>query len=285
MELIDSHCHLDFAEFAEDRDTLIDGLRARGVASVIVPAVKPGNWQRVLDLTAKHKNLYPALGIHPCFLEGASADSGVVKGADSGVVKGADSGVVKGAYSGVVKRQDIDDLAALIEQNPQVVAVGECGLDFTLDNVDEQRYYFTAQIKLAQQFKLPLVIHHRKCHDIILAFLRKFKPQQGGVIHAFSGSYQQAQQYIDLGFKLGIGGTITYPRAVKTREVVCKVPLESLILETDAPDMPIYGRQGKRNSPEYLGEIFTVLTLLRDEPAIEMEKQLLANTRALFSLR
>ncbi|NQZ07668.1 MAG: TatD family hydrolase [Algicola sp.] len=253
MELIDSHCHLDFAEFDEDRDTLIDSLLTRGVSSVIVPAVKPGNWQTVLDLTAKHDNLYPALGIHPCFLEGS-------------------------------KRHDVDDLAALIEQNPQVIAVGECGLDFTLDNVDEQRYYFTAQIKLAQQFKLPLIIHHRKCHDIILAFLRKFKPQQGGVIHAFSGSYQQAQQYIDLGFKLGIGGTITYSRAGKTREVVCKVPLESLILETDAPDMPIYGRQGERNSPAYLGEVFTVLTLLRDEPAVEIEKQLLANTRSLFSL-
>ena len=265
MELIDSHCHLDFAEFDEDRDTLIDGLLARGVSSGIVPAVKPGNWQTVLDLTAKHDNLYPALGIHPCFLDGTGAESEVVK-------------------SGVVKRSHIDDLAALIEQNPQVIAVGECGLDFTLDNVDEQRYYFTAQIKLAQQFKLPLIIHHRKCHDIILAFLRKFKPQQGGVIHAFSGSYQQAQQYIDLGFKLGIGGTITYSRAIKTREVVCKVPLESLILETDAPDMPIYGRQGERNSPAYLGEVFTVLTLLRDEPAVEIEKQLLANTRTLFSL-
>ena len=87
-----------------------------------------------------------------------------------------------------------------------------------------------------------------------------------------------------MGFKLGIGGTITYSRAVKTREVVCKVPLESLILETDAPDMPIYGRQGERNSPAYLGEVFTVLTLLRDEPAVEIEKQLLANTRSLFSL-
>jgi TatD DNase family protein len=266
MELIDSHCHLDFMEFDEDRDTLIDNLLTRGVASVIVPAVKPGNWQSVLDLTAKHKNLYPALGIHPCFLEDSSAHSRVVGNNDT------------------VKRSDIDDLAALIEQSPQVVAVGECGLDFTLDNVDEQRYYFTAQIKMAQQFKLPLIIHHRKCHDIVLAFLRKFKPQHGGVIHAFSGSQQQAEQYIDLGFKLGIGGTITYPRAVKTREVVSKVPLESLILETDAPDMPIYGRQGKRNSPEYLGEVFTVLTLLRDEPAVEIEKQLLANTRGLFSL-
>jgi TatD DNase family protein len=260
VNLIDSHCHLDFDIFDEDRDKLIKGLGNRGISSVVVPAIGRENWQKVLDLATRFSTVYPALGIHPCFLAKA-------------------------------EKSHIDDLAALIELHNQpnsgkvrVVAVGECGLDFSLDNVDLQRHYFTEQIALANQFKLPLIIHHRKSHDIVLAFLRKYKPQKGGIIHAFSGSYQQAQQYIDLGFKLGIGGTITYSRAEKTRDVVSKVPLDSLVLETDAPDMPIYGRQGERNSPEYIGEVFTVLTLLRDEPAAEIEKALLRTTKSMFDL-
>lgn len=260
MPLIDSHCHLDFADFDQDRQTLIDGLFSKNVSKAIVPSVNVGNWQAVLKLAQKFSQIHPALGIHPCFLDNA-------------------------------QHSDIDDLALLIEQHlkPQpdqakVVAIGECGLDFTLDNVDQQRFYFTEQIKLAEQFKLPLIIHHRKSNDIVLAFLRKFKPQYGGVIHAFSGSMQQAEQYIDLGFKLGIGGTITYDRAQKTRDVVRQVPLTSLVIETDAPDMPIFGRQGSRNSPEFLGEIFTVLTLLREESATEIEQQLQRNTEQLFGL-
>jgi TatD DNase family protein len=253
-QLIDSHCHLDFEQFDEDREVLIDGLLAKDVTDVIVPGVHQGNWQRVLDLAAKYEHIHPALGIHPCFMAKS-------------------------------KHSHIDDLAAMVEQHKdKLVAIGECGLDFSLEDIEPQRFYFAEQIKLAQEHKLPLIIHHRNSNDIVLAFLRKYKPEAGGVIHAFSGSEQQARQYIDLGFKLGLGGTITYPRAQKTREVVTKVPLESLILETDAPDMPIYGRQGKRNSPQYLGEIFTVLTLLRDEPAVEMAAQLRLNTQQLFNL-
>jgi len=256
--LIDTHCHLDFEQFDQDRSALIANLATKGVTDVIVPAVYKNNWQGVLDLAAKHDNVHAALGIHPCFID----------------------------------RSDLSDCEQLTklatEQRDNIVAIGECGLDFSLDTVEQQRHYFTAQIKLAVELELPLIIHHRKSHDIILAFLRKFKPPCGGVIHAFSGSDQQAHQYIDLGFKLGIGGTITYSRASKTRDVVAKVPLESLVLETDAPDMPIYGRQGERNSPFYLGEIFTVLSLLRaeqyDESPKTVAEQLRANTKSLFGI-
>ena len=254
MQLIDTHCHLDFAAFDDDRKTLIDALPTRGVVGVVNPAVSFENWQRVLDLAKAHESIYPALGIHPMFLDNA-------------------------------EKSHIDDLKGLLEKHREdVVAVGECGLDLSLENIDVQRFYFTEQLKLAQEFELPVIIHHRKSHHLLIPFIKKYTPQKGGVIHAFSGSYEQAMHYVELGFKLGIGGTITYDRAQKTRDTISRVPLEALVLETDAPDMPIHGRQGKRNSPEYLGEIYTVLTLLRDEPGNEIEAQLLKNSNELFGL-
>lgn len=252
--LVDTHCHIDFEQFETDRAQVIANLLANNVEGMIVPAVHRGNWQSVLDLCTEHSQLHAALGIHPCFMHKS-------------------------------KPQDCEALAKIAtEHRDNLVAVGECGLDFSLDTVEQQRHYFTYQIKLACELNLPLIIHHRNSHDIIWAFLRKFKPPKGGVIHAFSGSLQQAERYIDLGFKLGVGGTITYSRAQKTRDVIAQVPSESLVLETDAPDMPIFGRQGERNSPEYLKEIFAVLCLLRDENGAELAMQLRANTRALFAV-
>jgi TatD DNase family protein len=260
-QLIDTHCHLDFECFDQDRDVLINGLPACGVKAAIVPAVGKQNWQKVVELADRFEHIYPALGIHPCFLEGAELSH-------------------------------IEDLSNMLQKHnapgadlARIVAIGECGLDFSLDNVDTQRHYFAGQITLAKQFKLPLIIHHRKSNDIVLAYLRKYKPEYGGIVHAFSGSYQQAKQYIDLGFKLGVGGTITYGRAEKTREVISRVPLDSLVLETDAPDMPIFGRQGERNSPAYLGEIFSVLRLLREESEQEIEQQLLSTSKTIFKLK
>ena len=258
MKFIDTHCHLDFSCFDADRAALISRLINKGIVAAVVPGVSADNWSAVLDLAANHAMIYPALGIHPCFLE-------------------------------QTQKPDLDQLAVLIETNRNnIVAVGECGLDFVVAGNDEQRerqhYFFEAQLSLAKQFELPVILHQRKSHDLILRALRKSRLPQGGVIHAFSGSYQQAMQYIELGFKLGIGGTITYDRAMKTREVISKVPLDALVLETDAPDMPIYGRQGERNSPEYIGEVFAVLTLLRNESPSEIEQQLLATSVALFTL-
>jgi TatD DNase family protein len=259
VKLIDTHCHLDFADFDADRSALLAAMAAKGVIAAIVPGVSANHWQNVLALAAAHPNIYPALGIHPCFIDQSQPD-------------------------------DLNRLEALIDkQQKKLVAIGECGLDFVVAQTDEQRQlqlvYFNAQLVLAKQFKLPVIIHHRKSHDIILRQLRAHKLPKGGVVHAFSGSYQQAKQYLDLGFKLGVGGTVTYERAIKTRDVIAKVPLAGLVLETDAPDMPIYGRQGARNSPEFINEIFTVLTQLRDEPASDIEAQLLNNTREVFGLQ
>ena len=175
IELIDSHCHLDFECFDQDREILINELPERGIKAAVVPAVGKENWQKVIELADRHEHIYPALGIHPCFLDDADLSH-------------------------------IEELSNLIQKHntqgsdlARVVAIGECGLDFSLDNVDVQRHYFAGQIALAKKFKLPLVIHHRKSNDIVLAYLRKYKPEHGGIIHAFSGSYQQAKQYIDLG--------------------------------------------------------------------------------------
>lgn len=254
MKLIDTHCHLDFAAFDEDRKGLLEVLPTKGITKIVNPSVSFENWQRVLDLAASVEMVHPALGIHPMFLDNAETSH-------------------------------IDDLRRLIEHHRQaVVAVGECGLDLSQDNIEQQRFYFAEQLKIAQDFDLPVIIHHRKSHHLLLPFLKKYRVAKGGVIHAFSGSYEQAMQYIELGFKLGIGGTITYDRAEKTRETITRVPLEALVLETDAPDMPIHGRQGKRNSPEYLGEIFTVLSLLTEVPGPELESQLLKNSCGLFGI-
>lgn len=253
-KLIDTHVHLDFAAFDEDREQLLEALPTKGVVKLINPAVSHENWQRVLDLADTAECVHPALGIHPMFLDTA-------------------------------QKSHIDDLKALLQAHrDKVVAVGECGLDMTQDNIDDQRFYFTEQLKLAQEFDLPVIVHHRKSHHLTVPFLKKYRPAKGGVIHAFSGSYEQAMQYIDLGFKLGIGGTITYDRAEKTRDTLTRVPVESLVLETDAPDMPIHGRQGKRNSPAYLSEIFIVLSLLTEISGPELEQQLMTNSTQLFGL-
>ena len=252
IELIDTHCHLDFAQFDEDRDALLAELPTKGVSAIVNPSVNAQNWQRVIELAAKHDNIHAALGLHPCFLDEA-------------------------------KPADLRTLSQLVETH-KPVAIGECGLDFTLDNHDVQHYFFTAQLTLAKQHDLPVLLHHRKSHDIILKALRQYKLPKGGIIHAFSGSHQQAMQYVDLGFKLGIGGTITYDRAEKTREAISNVPLEALVLETDAPDMPIYGRQGSRNSPIYIGEIFTVLGMLLEVDQPTLAAQLRENTRSVLGV-
>ncbi len=254
MKLFDTHCHLDFAAFDEDRNILLDVLDVKGVERLVIPAIGQENWQRVLDLAASRDSLFPALGIHPMFLEDVEVSA-------------------------------LQQLSELVTKHREkVVAIGECGLDMSLENLDRQRVFFSEQLKLAEQVKLPVIVHHRKSHHLILPFLKKYRPSKGGVIHAFSGSYEQAMQYIDLGFKLGVGGTITYDRAQKTREAICKVPASALVLETDAPDMPIHGRQGMRNSPEYLGEIFAVLSLMTEIPGNELQAILWQNSCELFGL-
>lgn len=236
IELIDSHCHLDFADFNPDRLEVLARAEAKGVRHFLVPGTGAHNWSAVLALASRHQGVHAALGIHPYFL--ADMEAGHL--------------------------HLLDDYLA---SAPNVVAVGEFGLDKMVDFPFEQQLQICQQqLWLAKQYNLPVILHCRKAHNELIQLLQQVKLPCGGVLHGFSGSRELGMQYIKLGFKLGIGGVITYPRAAKTRQAVSELPLASLLLETDSPDMPISGHQGRRNEPANITEVLQVLAKLRTEP-------------------
>ncbi len=250
--LIDTHCHLDAAEFADDRDAMIKAALASGVKMMVVPAVEAANFQTVIDLSHDYSAIAYALGIHPMYIDGAV-------------------------------EADLAQLKALIAQqlNHKLVAVGEIGLDFfaTTLNREKQEYFFAEQLKIARTFDLPVILHVRQSSDIVLKHLRKIKVR-GGIAHAFNGSRQQADAFIKLGFKLGFGGAMTYTRALHIRDLAKSIPLESIVLETDSPDIPpAWLRKSPannlqndkinlvkpRNTPAELKQIAQVLSEIRSE--------------------
>ena len=183
---------------------------------------------------------------------------------------------------------------AIAKNHNKIIAIGECGIDVFKakkntvnekafnENIKLQQAFFDMQLIIAKENKLPVIVHHCQSHQLILPLSKQHKLEKAGVIHAFSGSYQQAKDYVDLGFKLGIGGTITYPRAKKTINAIKRLPLSSLLLETDAPAMPPFGQQGMINSPLNLIKVLQALTLIRDEPEEFIAKQLEINVEQLF---
>src|SRR5690554_54197 len=229
MRLIDSHCHLDFPAFDQDRAAVIAHCQTLGVEKMIVVGVTRQHWSRLWDTVSNHDGLYGAFGLHPYFL---------------------------------AEHQD-SDIPALVEQlslyrdHPKLCAVGEIGLDFLLQELDpkQQIHLFEQQVAIAAQFNLPLIIHSRRANAQVSAILKKAKLPRAGIIHAFSGSYEEALEYIKLGFLLGFGGAATWPRATRLQAVLKRIPLDSIVLETDSPDMPPEWRAGQRNSPEYLPQI------------------------------
>lgn len=250
--LVDTHCHLDFPDFDADREQVLAACRAAGVTRIVVPGVRATDWSRVLDLCAWHEGLYPALGLHPMFM--ADHEQNHVR--------------------------QLDDM--LREQN--VIAVGEIGLDFYHgdDDREAQLALFEAQLALAAKHHLPVILHVRKAHDEVLSLLRRFKPP-GGIAHAFSGSRQQAEQYLALGFKLGFGGMLTYERSRKLRELARQLPRTAIVLETDAPDMTVASHRGERNSPAYLGEVLAALAAVRNEPEENVARWTNANAASVFA--
>lgn len=246
---IDSHCHIDFSCFDHDRRQVLKRCVELGIHTIVMPGTQENRWHQQLKLAKQHPQLKVALGLHPYFLQ-------------------------------QYQEQHLDILRKLLtEHRQQVVALGEIGLDKAIDiNWQLQTQVFVKQLELAQANALPIILHHRKSHNEIIKLLKDHQFENGGIVHAFSGSLEVANTYIDMGFKLGIGGGITYPRANKTRQTISQIPLSSLVLETDAPDMPINGKQGQRNSPEYLIEIFKVLMALRQEAADTVMQALLKNT-------
>ena len=253
MELIDTHCHLDMADFDADRADVLAACRAAGISRIVIPAVTAAGWHNLLRLCREQDGLCAALGMHPVF---------------------------------VAQHQDAD-LAVLAQtlHTAQPVAVGEIGLDFYLPDLDRDRQcqLFEAQLQIARDADLPVLLHVRKAHDEVLARLRRIKVK-GGIAHAFNGSLQQAGQYLELGFRLGFGGTLTYPRASHIRKLAATLPLHALVLETDAPDMVVAAHRGERNSPAYLTHVLDALAQLRQLPAAEVAAQTTRNACEVLGL-
>lgn len=231
--LIDTHCHLDAAEFDGQHDAIVREAQAAGVGALVLPAIEHSNFAAVQTLCARYPNCAPAYGIHPMYVDRASP-------------------------------ADIDVLRSYLAR-PDCVAVGEIGLDFFMDGYDreKQEYYFSKQLKLAREFDLPVLLHIRRAQDVVLKHLRQARVR-GGIAHAFNGSVQQAQEFIKLGFKLSFGGAMTYTRATRLRELAATLPPDSIVLETDAPDIPPdFLQRGQPNKPEYLPSIAQTLAALR----------------------
>lgn len=239
--LIDSHCHLDFPVFDNDRQQVLNDCWEKNIRAIVIPGVCCKDWQRLLSLCQQQNMLLPALGLHPCFMAEHQT-------------------------------QDLDTLAELC-CSQSLTAIGEIGLDFYIENAqqDLQQYFFAEQLQIAVHNNLPVLIHARKSHDTIIKYLKN-NVSVRGIIHAYSGSYEQAKEYLKRGFKLGFGGSFTYPRATKLRSLVTKLPLEAWVLETDAPDMSPFKYHGQRNSPHHLGEIAQVFIQLYTE---QSSKQLM----------
>ncbi len=254
MTLVDSHCHLDADEFDRDRPDVIRRAQAAGVRTQVLPAVTAASWPKLRDTCAMAEGLYPAYGLHPMFLDQH-------------------------------RPEHLDQLRAWIARE-QPCAVGECGLDFFVEGLDTERqqFYFDGQLRIARDFDLPVIVHARRAVDAVIAAIRQVGGLRG-VIHSFPGSPEQAAQLHKLGFLVGLGGPLTYDRAQRLRRLVAQLPLEQLLLETDAPDQPDAGIRGERNEPARLTVILETVAQLRGEPADAIAEQTSANARTLFGLR
>lgn len=253
MTLVDSHCHLDVAEFDGDRSEVIARARAAGVHIQVVPAVTAASWPKLRDTCRLADGLYPAYGLHPMFLDAH-------------------------------RPEHLDDLRGWIERE-RPCAVGECGLDFFVEGLDAdlQQQYFVGQLRLAREFDLPVIVHARRAVDAVIAAIKQVGGLRG-VMHSFPGSPEQAAQLDKLGFLLGLGGPLTYDRAQRLQRLVAQMPLEQLLLETDAPDQPDAGIRGERNEPARLPVILETVARLRGQPAEDIAAQTTANAKRLFGL-
>lgn len=251
--LVDSHCHLDAPEFDADRDAVIARARAAGVTRQVIPAVSAAGWPALRALCAGTPGLFPAYGLHPMYLaEHTDAH--------------------------------LDSLAQWVERE-RPVAVGECGLDFFVEGLDpaRQRHLFDGQLRVARDAGLPVIVHARRAVDEVLAAVRRFQPVRG-VVHSFSGSADQARRLFDLGFLVGLGGPVTYARANRLRTLAATLPLECLLLETDAPDQPDADHRGQRNEPARLPRVCEEIAALRGMAPQALAEATTRNAEGLFRL-
>ncbi|MGE5152675.1 MAG: TatD family hydrolase [Bdellovibrio bacteriovorus] len=253
MELIDTHCHLDVAEFDPDRDAVLARARAAGVVAVVIPAIHRAGWPWLLQYCASQPGLHPALGLHPVYLDAHGADD------------------VRALESAIAERRPL--------------AVGEIGLDYFVRDLDRKRQQdlFESQLAIARAADLPVLLHVRRAHEQALATLRRARVR-GGIAHAFSGGIEEARRYLDLGFKLGFGGMLTFERSNRLRRLAAALPVESLVLETDAPDLTVAAHRGGRNSPEYLPDVLAALAEVRQADPAELAAITTTNARAVLGL-
>ncbi|MDK9715527.1 MAG: TatD family hydrolase [Sulfuritalea sp.] len=249
--LVDTHCHLDAVEFDDDRAAVAEAAVQAGVGVIVVPAVERANFGAVASVCRDYSCCIAAYGIHPMYVDQA-------------------------------RETDLDALRETVMRE-QPSAIGEIGLDRFIEPRDDSRqeFYFNAQLKMARDAGLPVLLHVRRAIDPVLKALRLCRVA-GGIAHAFNGSRQQADEFIKLGFKLGFGGAMTFPRASRIRELAATLPLDAIVLETDAPDIPPEWRVGARNTPDQLSRIAQTLADLRGIGLEEVAAATTANARAVL---
>jgi TatD DNase family protein len=258
LNLIDSHCHFDFPEFDQQRGELWKKANQNGIEALIIPSVSPEHWCRARELTQHLKNLYWTAGLHPWWCED------------------------------YYRKESFSNLKNLLESavsHSSCVALGETGMDSIKGGPMElQQESLQIHLQVAQDFSKPVILHTHKAQAEVYQLIKPFIGKVRGVVHAFSGSYEQAMQWTNAGFYLGVGGVITYERANKTREAIKKIPLDFILLETDAPSMPLAGEQGKINTPLHLISIAKCLAELKQESIEKIAEVTRQNTQKLFGL-
>jgi len=251
--IIDSHCHLDFKAFESDREQVIQRANHVGVNKIIIPGVMQKTWDDIKLCCETYPHLYPCYGLHPYFIDQH-------------------------------KESDLDKLRHYIKIN-RPIAVGECGLDFYLKELDpdKQNFYFEQQLDIALEFNLPVVIHARKSTEAVIHAITK-RPGLEGMIHSYSGSYEQAIKLIDLNFYLSFGGPITYEKSTRLRNIVKLLPLNNLLVETDAPDQPTSNASSTRNEPSFITEVIKNIADLHSTTEQEVARITTENAKKLFQL-
>ncbi|MFQ3206391.1 MAG: TatD DNase family protein [Glaciecola sp.] len=257
--MIDSHCHIDLEVFDSDRDSVLKNALEAGVKRLLLLGLSNRQFTKLLALKQRYEQIDIALGLHPYFLK------------------------LQDESQTQIMLNEFSHLASVYQN--QYIAFGETGLDSSLAlDMAYQKEILRFQLNLASIYNKPVILHHRKSHNHLIRLLKEQKYQGGGILHAFSGSYHEAKTYIDMGFLLGVGGTITYSRASKTRDTIAKLPLDKLVLETDSPDMPLSGFQGQRNQPSQLRLVADTLAQLKKISSQEVEQQTTLNYLTLFGL-
>ncbi|EGM71208.1 TatD family hydrolase [Shewanella sp. HN-41] len=254
--MLDTHAHLDFPEFDADREQVVQRMQQAGISNLIIPGVSPSHWQKQLAVAQQYQ-AYFALGIHPWFCP-EDVDAGILA---------------------------LTSKVTSLLECPRFVAIGECGLDALYPSTwPQQLAFFEAQLALAKSVNLPVIVHSVKTHSEVLACLKKHQLPRGGVIHAFSGSVEIAQEYIKLGFKLGIGGLIMNSNAKKLLKTVAELSLENFLLETDSPAMTPINVTEKRNQPANAALFIDKIATLQKKSSVLISEHLMLNAVQLFDL-